>query len=158
MLKASDAELEEDRDIRELRNLRRIATTQAQQLARMQDIINQLASQLIATPNKQPVTTRKPKIASPEKYRGDRDKLQVFFTNINLYCKYNEVPNNQEKILIASTFIKDKASNQMQPYVDNYLLDIDYLGTKAETRALFASQTEFKEEIGRIFREVDAKT
>jgi hypothetical protein len=29
MLKVSNAELEEDRDIRELRNLRRIATTQA---------------------------------------------------------------------------------------------------------------------------------
>ncbi|RII22755.1 hypothetical protein CUC08_Gglean013409 [Alternaria sp. MG1] len=48
MLEASDEE--EDRDIRELRNLRRIATTQAQQLAGMQDMINQLASQLMATP------------------------------------------------------------------------------------------------------------
>lgn len=45
----------------------------------------------------------------------------------------------------------------MQPYVDNYLLDAEHQGTKAETRALFASQAEFKEEIGRIFREVDAK-
>ena len=45
----------------------------------------------------------------------------------------------------------------MQLYVDNYLLDTEYRGTKAKTRALFASQIEFKEEIGRIFREIDAK-
>ena len=58
---------------------------------------------------------------------------------------------------MASTYIKDKASNQMQLYVDDYLLDAEHRGTKAETRALFASQIEFKEEIERIFREVDAK-
>ena len=45
----------------------------------------------------------------------------------------------------------------MQPYVDDYLLDTEHRGTKAETQALFASQIEFKEEIGRIFREIDAK-
>ena len=45
----------------------------------------------------------------------------------------------------------------MQLYVDNYLLDTEHRGTKAKTQALFASQIEFKEEIGRIFREIDAK-
>ena len=45
----------------------------------------------------------------------------------------------------------------MQLYVDDYLLDTEHRGTKAETQALFARQTEFKKEIGRIFREIDAK-
>jgi hypothetical protein len=45
----------------------------------------------------------------------------------------------------------------MQPYVDDYLLDAEHRGTKAETRALFAGWAEFKEEMGRIFGEVDAK-
>ena len=45
----------------------------------------------------------------------------------------------------------------MQPYIDNYLLNTEYKGTKVETQALFIGQTEFKQEIGRIFREVDAK-
>ena len=45
----------------------------------------------------------------------------------------------------------------MQLYVDDYLLDAEHRGTKAKTRALFAGWIEFKEEIGRIFREVDAK-
>lgn len=45
----------------------------------------------------------------------------------------------------------------MQLYVDNYLLDAEHRGTKVETQALFARQTEFKEEIERIFKEIDAK-
>ncbi|KAB2098885.1 hypothetical protein AG0111_0g12935 [Alternaria gaisen] len=111
----------------------------------------------MATPNEQPATTRKPKIAAPEKFGGDREKLRTFLTHTDLYCEYNEVPTDQEKILMASTYIKDRASNWMQPYVDDYLLDAEHRGTKAETQALFAGWTEFKEEMGRIFREIDAK-
>ena len=156
MLEASDDE-EENPNVAELRNLRQHTNAQAQQIAEMQAMINQLAGQLMMTPNERPVATRKPKIASPEKYGGEKDKLRVFLTNIDLYCEYNEVPNDQEKILMASTFMKDKASNWMQPYVDDYLSDTDHRGTKAETRTLFASWTEFKEEMGRIFGEIDAK-
>ncbi|KAG9194056.1 hypothetical protein G6011_04091 [Alternaria panax] len=157
MLEASDSDTEEDPSAREVRNLRRQTHVQAQQLASMMDMINQLSSQLMATPNERPVTTRKPKIAAPEKFGGDREKLRTFLTHTDLYCEYNEVPTDQEKILMASTYMKDKASNWMQPYVDDYLLDAEHRGTKAETRALFAGWTEFKEEMGRIFGEVDAK-
>ena len=45
----------------------------------------------------------------------------------------------------------------MQLYVDDYLLDINKQGTKEETKTLFASQNSFKEEIRRIFKEVDVK-
>ena len=45
----------------------------------------------------------------------------------------------------------------MQPYVEDYLLDIKKRGTKDETRALFTSWAKFKKEIGHIFREVDAQ-
>ena len=45
----------------------------------------------------------------------------------------------------------------MQLYVDDYLTDITQHRTKEETRTMFASWTEFKQEIGRIFGEVDAK-
>ena len=156
MLEASDDE-GENPNVTELRNLRQHTNAQAQQIAEMQAMINQLAGQLMMTPNERPVATRKPKIASPEKYGGEREKLRVFLTNIDLYCEYNEVPNDQEKILMASTYMKDKASNWMQPYVDDYLLDAEHMGTKEGTRTLFTSWTEFKQEMGRIFGEVDAQ-
>jgi hypothetical protein len=155
MLDASDSD-EENPSATELRNLRRQAHVQAQQMAEMQSMINQLASQLMATPNERP-STKKPKMSAPEKYDGSREELRTFLTNIDLYCEFNEVPNDQDKILMASTYLKGKASNWMQPYVDDYLADVTQHGTKEETRAMFASWTEFKQEMGRIFGEVDAK-
>ncbi|EMD62880.1 hypothetical protein COCSADRAFT_92397, partial [Bipolaris sorokiniana ND90Pr] len=74
------------------------------------------------------------KIATLEKYNRSRTKLRTFLTNINLYCEFNE-----EKILIASTHIKGRALSWMQPYVEDYLLNIENRGTKNETRALFTS-------------------
>ena len=45
----------------------------------------------------------------------------------------------------------------MQPYVEDYLLDIKKRGIKDKTRALFTSQAKFKKEIEHIFREVDTQ-
>lgn len=157
MLDASDSEAEDTPSATELRHLRQQAQVQSRQMLEMQNMINQLASQLMATPNERSSTTKKPKMASPEKYDGSREELRTFLTNIDLYCEFNEVPNDQEKILMASTYLKGKASNWMQPYVDDYLTDITQHGTKEETRTMFASWTEFKQEMGRIFGEVDAK-
>lgn len=139
----------------ELVNLRREHQAQAQQMIELQTMVNQLMGQLMATPNEK--ATRKPKMATPEKYDGSRNDLRNFLTNIDLYCEFNEVPNDEEKILMASTHMKGKASNWIQPYVEDYLSDIDRKGTRDETKTLFASWNNFKEEMGRIFGEVDAK-
>ncbi|EMD58075.1 hypothetical protein COCSADRAFT_104825, partial [Bipolaris sorokiniana ND90Pr] len=63
----------------------------------------------IATLNKKPI--RKPKIATLDKYDRSRTKLRTFLTNINLYYRYNNVPNNKKKILIANTYIKEKVAS-----------------------------------------------
>ncbi|USP80407.1 hypothetical protein yc1106_07681 [Curvularia clavata] len=55
---------------------------------------------------------------------------------------------------MASTYMKDKTANWMQSYVDDYMKDVKYNGTKEETKAIFASWNGFKEEIERIFREL----
>ncbi len=132
ILDASNLELEDTLAIRELKNLRQQAYIQAQQIARIQNIINQLAGQLIATSNKRK-PTKKPKIAAPKKYNRSQKKLRTFLTNINLYYEFNKVLTKQDKILIASTYIKRKASNQMQLYVDDYLLDVKQNRTKNKT-------------------------
>ncbi len=99
--------------------------------------------------------TPRPRMKAPEKYEGDRSELRSFLTNIDLYCTYNEVPTEQEKILTASMHMKGKAANWMQPYVDDYLQDIERLGTKTDTQVIFTSWESFKREMGRIFGEVD---
>ena len=47
---------------------------------------------------------------SPEKYNGNRIELKAFLTNIDLYYIHYEVPDNQEKILTISIYIKGKAA------------------------------------------------
>ena len=46
----------------------------------------------MATPNEK--LLKKLKIATLEKYDGSRTELRTFLTNINLYYKFNEVPND----------------------------------------------------------------
>ncbi|EMD58187.1 hypothetical protein COCSADRAFT_75403, partial [Bipolaris sorokiniana ND90Pr] len=52
----------------------------------------------MATPNEKPI--KKPKMATPDKYDGNREGLRTFLTTIELYCGYNDVPNDEEKILM----------------------------------------------------------
>ncbi|KAH7548622.1 reverse transcriptase [Bipolaris maydis] len=157
MLTPSDDEEETIDNPRQMvHSLRRQAEIHARQMAEMQAMINQLTSQLMATPNEKPI--QKPKMATPDKYDGNREGLRTFLTNIELYCGYHEVPNDAEKILMANSHLKGKAASWMQPYVEDFLLDINNKGTKDETRTLFSSWANFKEEMGRIFGEVDAES
>ncbi|KAH7558668.1 reverse transcriptase [Bipolaris maydis] len=157
MLTPSDDEEETMDNPRQMvHSLRRQAEIHARQMAEMQAMINQLTSQLMATPNEKPI--KKPKMATPDKYDGNREGLRTFLTTIELYCGYNDVPNDAEKILMANTHLKGKAASWMQPYVEDFLLDINNKGTKDETRTLFSSWANFKEEMGRIFGEVDAES
>ncbi|KAE8855500.1 hypothetical protein PTNB73_10157 [Pyrenophora teres f. teres] len=123
----------------------------------MNDLKRQSRTQLMATPNEKLRAPHKPKMATPEKYEGGRSELRAFLTNIDLYCEYNKVPNDQEKILMASIHMKGKAASWMQPYVEDYLRNPATGGEKKETQTLFSSWTDFKDEIGRIFGEVDAE-
>ena len=58
---------------------------------------------------------------------------------------------------MANTHIKGKAAMWMQLYVEDFLTSPTTHGTREETKALFKDWESFKEEIGRIFGEVDAK-
>ncbi|KAK1916415.1 hypothetical protein P3342_004234 [Pyrenophora teres f. teres] len=140
-----------------MNDLKRQSRTQARQITALMETINQLTAQLMATPNEKPRAPHKPKMATPEKYEGGRSELRAFLTNIDLYCEYNKVPNDQEKILMASIHIKGKAASWMQPYVKDYLRNPATGGEKKETQTLFSSWTDFKDEMGRIFGEVDAE-
>ena len=86
----------------------------------------------MATLNKKRSLT-KPKIAAPEKFDRTYTKLWTFLTNIDLYCEYNRVLTDQDKILVTSTYMKGRAAKWIEPYVKDFLKDADNLGTKSET-------------------------
>jgi hypothetical protein len=136
-------------------SLKQQADNQAAQINQLLETIAQLTAQVLKPT--EPKSTPKPRIATPDKYEGGRSELRAFLTNIELYCGYYNVPNDQEKILTASMHMKGRATNWMQPYVEDYLKDPRWLGTKDETRKIFSSWDHFKQEIQNIFGEVDAK-
>lgn len=127
---------------------------QGKQLKELRKLVDQLTAQLMATPNER---RHKPKMPTPEKYEGGRAELRAFLTNIDLYCGFNEVPNDQEKILTAGLHMKGRAAVWMQPYTEDYLRSPLTCGTKPETQKMFFSWIGFREEMGRIFGEVDAE-
>ena len=63
----------------------------------------------MATLNEKPI--KKPKMATPDKYDSNREGLRTFLTTIELYCGYNNVLNDEEKILIANTYLKGKVAS-----------------------------------------------
>jgi hypothetical protein len=136
-------------------SLKRQADEQAAQINQLLETIASLTATVLK-PN-EPKTAAKPRIATPDKYEGGRQELRAFLTNIELYCAYYNAPNDQERILTASMHMKGRATNWMQPYVEDYLRAPEWLGTRTETQNLFSSWSNFKKEIGNIFGEVDAK-
>ena len=60
-------------------------------------------------------------MALPKKYEGGRYELRPFLTNMDLYCEFNKVLTDQGKILMASTYMKGRAANWIQPYVEDYV-------------------------------------
>ena len=141
----------------EARELRKQVAKQAKQLASLMDLVEQLTAQVTA-PDGNVTRTRKPKMATPEKYEGGRTELRAFLTNVDLYCAIHEVPNDQEKILMATLHMKGRAANWVQPYTEDYLRSPGTNGEKQDTQQLFASWNNFKDEMGRIFGEVDAES
>jgi hypothetical protein len=71
--------------------------------------------------------------------------------------KHN-VPNDQDKILTADLHMKGRAANWMQPYVEDYLRNVNNIALmRADTKNLFMSWNNFVGEMKRIFGEVDAE-
>lgn len=154
-----DSEGEEEITPEAFKDLKRQGAMQARQLASLLDLVSQLTGQITARPRDNGTTThRKPKVATPEKYEGGRTELRAFLTNIDLYCELNDVPDDQEKILTATMHMKGRAANWAQPYVEDYLKSRGTGGEKQDTQNLFRSWNNFKEEMGRIFGEIDAES
>ena len=69
-----------------------------------------------AEPTAAPAT--KVKVPKPDLYRGDRKKTQDFITQLNDYIHFShgQFANEAEKVLYASTFLRDSAEQWFRPY------------------------------------------
>ena len=65
------------------------------------------------------------KIPDPEKYKGDRDKLRTFLTQLRL--KAALYPDDQSKLRYAVSLLEDCALDQITPHIEDDRIDLDDL-------------------------------
>ena len=65
------------------------------------------------------------KILDPEKYKGDRDKLCPFLTQLRL--KAALYPDDQSKLCYAVSLLEDRALDQITPHIEDDRIDLDDL-------------------------------
>ena len=65
------------------------------------------------------------KIPNPEKYKGDRDKLRPFLTQLRL--KAALYPDDQSKLRYAVSLLEDHTLDQITPHIEDDLIDLDNL-------------------------------
>lgn len=97
------------------------------------------------------------KLAAPEKYSGGREGLKSFLTNMDLYCRFNKASfaTEQDKILAAGMHLKGDAAEWMQPLVDDFINHASPKECRDDTQRVFQDWESFKEEIQKIFGNVD---
>ena len=65
------------------------------------------------------------KIPDPEKYKGDKDKLRPFLTQLRL--KAALYPDDQSKLCYAVSLLEDCTLDQITPHIEDDRIDLDDL-------------------------------
>lgn len=88
----------------------------------------------------------KMKIGMPDWYYGDRNALDDWINQLDMYLKFNQVPDDN-KTLFATTYLRGRAQHWIKPALT------ECLGDEAddETIALFNNFGMFKSKIRAIF-------
>ena len=82
------------------------------------------------------------KVAKPDKYHGDRDGLEDWLLQLDMYYQFNEV---DKKTLFAATYLRGRAQHWFRPLLRAYMDD------NKDEDELFKDFKNFKGEIRRIF-------
>ena len=96
------------------------------------------------------------KVAAPDMFRGERKKLRQFLNQLDLNIMFyaRSLDTEQQKVIYASTYLRDDAADWFEPYLRNYM-NPGPQGMKAETNQIFSSFANFKVVIGKIYGDVD---
>ena len=101
-----------------------------------------------------------PKVPIPDKFNRARSKLRIFLVQSELYIGFNSQKFSGEdcKVLQITSLLEGVAFNQIKPYLTDYLTNLgDPNKRVAITNTIFRNFTDFKEEITKVFRDVDTE-
>jgi len=70
-----------------------------------------------ASPNQDP--TQRTKVAKPDLFYGERKKLQMFISQLELYFFFNapDFPDEDRKVMFAATYLQGMAAQWFEPYL-----------------------------------------
>lgn len=89
------------------------------------------------------------KAAKPDLYHGERAKLEKWLMQFDLYFKLaEEEVDEDEKALLAATYMRGQAEEWMTPYLRKYL---DSDNDEEDITRMFEQWSEFKEKIRQTF-------
>ncbi|CAD0043000.1 unnamed protein product [Aureobasidium pullulans] len=84
------------------------------------------------------------KVAKPDLYYGDRQGLDDWLTQMDIYFQFTPIEPNK-KTLFATTYLRGRAQHWMKPML------MKFLNGQGDTDSILSTFTKFKEEIRRIF-------
>ena len=84
------------------------------------------------------------KVAKPDLYHGDRNNLDDWLNQLELYFLFNSVPP-ERKSLFATTYMRGRAQHWIKPFLGKFLQDHE------DEDEIFGNFNNFKTEIKRIF-------
>ena len=87
------------------------------------------------------------KVQKPDLYYGDREKLEDWFHQIQMYFLFTPVAK-EKKTLFATTFLRGRAQHWIKPYLHKFLEDGPVDG---DTNGLFADLNTLKENMRLVF-------
>jgi hypothetical protein len=91
-----------------------------------------------------PSTREDTKVAKPDLYYGDRQGLDDWLTQMDIYFQFTLIESNK-KTLFATTYLRGRAQHWMKPML------MKFLNGQGDTDGILTSFVKFKEEIRRIF-------
>ncbi|EOD43412.1 putative retrotransposon gag protein [Neofusicoccum parvum UCRNP2] len=127
--------------------------------AELVQLIEELKAQnarLIAHTTKRSAT--KVKVAAPEKFDGDRKKLQSFLLQMQRYLQFNQAQFDSpaEAVLFASTYLRGTVEAWMEPYLRDHLANE---GTpdqrRSKTKEIFDTYEGFVKNLRATFNDRD---
>ena len=108
------------------------------------------------TPAPAPVIIKPLKINTPEPFDGNREKLQAFFSQIELYFGFNvdRFPTDKHKVLFASTYLRGPAFEWFNSFLTDFLNN-EPDKRDDDTIEVTQNYSNFKNKLRKVFGDFD---
>ena len=103
-----------------------------------------------------PVIIKPLKINTPEPFDGGRGKLQAFFSQVELFFRFNveRFPTDEHKVLFASTYLRGPAFEWFNSFLTDFL---NHKPDKKDDNTVEVTQnySNFKNKLRQVFGDFD---